>query len=58
LFSQLLCCEIDALGAVYSITLTQQADYTFAVVPSGYKFTQGSGSDTADTTRSSFYWQK
>jgi hypothetical protein len=48
LFSQLLCREIDARGAVYSITQTQQADCTFEIVPSGYKFTQGSACGSAD----------
>jgi hypothetical protein len=43
LFSQLLCREIDAPGAVYSITQTQQADCTFEIVPSGYNCTQRSG---------------
>ena len=55
LFSQLVCREIDAPGAVYSITQTQQADCTVTIVPSGYKRTQGSGCDdtVADITTSS-----
>jgi hypothetical protein len=59
LFSHLVCREIDAPGAVYSITQPQQADCTVAIVPSGYKRTQGSDCDAADTVdiaTSSLYW--
>jgi hypothetical protein len=49
LFSQLVCREIDAPGAVNSIPQTQQTDCAVTLVPSGYKRAQGSACEAADT---------